>query len=309
MVALVLSIVTVACGPAAPIMEGAPTGRVYLEPPPGWDPNVARFSPDGRHVAWYGTDSSYRPRAGLVEDGRLIPLTPRSMRTVDYAWMPSSDALLVAYNRGRTTKFATVDLDGRVTKRIIPSTRLVSDTTGMFVLNERTAVISAMTTWGRMAPTDLYSLDLTTGNVKNLTSTPNRSEMWPAPIDGARWLITGVLLSTQKGGPVGWAAIFHTTNGTQTRLTEPSHFVDVAVIAPHSTRVLFDTPFQRDRGIWETDLRGSDPRQLLPVTDVTWPAISPDGKRLLLNDVGTPGHPGGFVEFDVPAPNQRRAGI
>lgn len=279
-----------------------PAGESFLAPPEGWDPTTPVFSPDGEHVAWFGTDNRFRPRVGIVDDGRLIPLTPSSMRAADVAWMPDSDALLVAHQHDRRTKLAVVDLEGRILDRIEPSERIVSDWSGMFVLDDDTAVISAMTTWGTMSPTDLYSVDLKTGATENVTRSRRLSEHWPVWIDDSRWLFTGGLITTQQGGPTGWAGVFYPDTGEHERLTEPSFFVDVATIVPGSSRVVFDTAFQDDQGIFETDLFGSEPVRLLEVREMTQPAISPDGRRLLLHEVGTPGNPGGFVEFELPPP-------
>ena len=75
--------------------------------------------------------------------------------------------------------------------------------------------------------------------------------------------------------------------------------MDAATIVPGSSRVIFDTAFQDDRGVWETDLLGSTPKQLLEVTEVRHPAVSPDGRRLILHEVGVPGDPGGLVQFQL----------
>lgn len=299
---LLVLLVGAACGPGTSGPQAAPPAtESVVTPPDGWDPWVPSYSPDGSRIAWFGYDDRYRPRVGVVEDSSLEALTPPSMRAADLAWMPDSNGLLVAYQEDRRTKFAVVDLEGTVVDRVDPKRRIVSESTGMVVLDDRTVVVSATTTWGEMSPADLYRVDLATGEVENITATSTVSEEWPEPLGGSRWLISGGLLTTQEGGPTGWAGIFDAETRKTTRLTGPSFFVDKATRVPGTSRVVFDTSLRNDRGIWETDLSGSKPQQLRSATEVRWPVVSPDGRNVLFKVIGTPSDPGDFVRFELPS--------
>jgi Tol biopolymer transport system component len=298
LILVALVVASVACGTNSDDETAATT--VVVPAQDEIDAWFAAYSPDGQRIAWYGYDFGHRERVGLVDDRELVPLTDVSMDAADFAWMPDSEALLVAHwERGGTT-LAVVDLEGRVRRQIELSKRLFAASSGMFVLNRDTAIMSAMTTRNDR-PLDLYRIDLDSGTVENLTKTYPLSETWPVPIDESRWLITAGLFARDEGGPSGWMGIFDASTGETERLTDAAHFVDSATIAPGSSTAVFDTTFQRDTGLWTMDLDGGEPEQLLDSTEVAWPAISPDGKRVLLKVVGSPAHSGPFVEVSVPS--------
>src|SRR2546422_10028980 len=52
-----------------------------------WSPLFAIASPDGTKIAFWGYDPTNRTRIGLVESGRLVPVTPDGMNALDFAWM------------------------------------------------------------------------------------------------------------------------------------------------------------------------------------------------------------------------------
>lgn len=149
----------------------------------------ASFSPDGQRILAFGRDG-----IGIARGGEMELVTEPGSRATDAAWMPDSKSVLVAEGPGEITRLAVLDLDGAVTGVANLSTPFsVGAGNGMAVDSRgaRAVVSTEMRdTIGGRRRLDLVLVDLPTGHVTSLTTTPDANESAPVFLDDNRIAFT-----------------------------------------------------------------------------------------------------------------------
>ena len=177
-------------------------------------PNRGSFSVDGRSVAVID-----RGAVALAQGGALKAVSPPGGRVVDFAWMPNSQAVLVAEGPIPTGQVTVIDFAGKVvgTARLNPSIAFGSGY-GMSVDSRgvNAAVIAVdRDAIGGNERRDLAVIELTTGKVTRLP-TPDLDERQPVFIDDN----TVAVLETAdiEGGGVARVVAVDLGSGTRTPL-------------------------------------------------------------------------------------------
>lgn len=298
-VALMFPFLIAGCGPESSQGggEAEPIARAFVSAPEGWDPWHSGFSPDGELLAFFGFDAEYQPRIGLVAGGELIATTKRSVAPSDFAWMPDSESVLVAYGRpSAPSKLGIFDLDGELVRDVPLAKSFRAELTGMAVSPDGSfAVVSAMQAGGEEHPAELLEVDLRTGSVRNVTDTPTVSEEWPVFVRADELILTARTIARGSSDPNGWVAALSLATGTQRRLTSPGLVVDSATARFGGDDAIFNIGlFGQEKGLWSVPLDGGAPERVISVDRVRWPTLTPDGKGLLVKVVGSPTRPGGY---------------
>ena len=191
-------IVAVIVGTAAYVVSTTDKSRpVGLSVAPGaftrgktLDASIRRalFSPNGALLAAIGDG------VGVARQGRLEPVTEPGSAAVDAAWMPDSNSLLVVEGPAVVERLTVLTLDGDVkgvSRLDVPFS--VGGGNGMTVDSRGARAVMAAETrdaiWGRRR-LDLVLVDLPTGRVTQLTTTPDANEAWPLFLDDGRVVFT-----------------------------------------------------------------------------------------------------------------------
>jgi hypothetical protein len=138
----------------------------------------AWFSPDGNRLAAVGEQG-----VGLVQGGRLAPLTAGANNVVDAAWMPDSRGLLVIEGPTEADQLSVLGVDGRVTG-VAHLDRAVSPGDGYGIGVDRrgaraVVVTETRDTIGGRRHRDLLLVDLPTGRTSDLVITSDADETNP----------------------------------------------------------------------------------------------------------------------------------
>jgi hypothetical protein len=173
----------VALSPAHPkVAVSTATGAFFnakgqLEP----GPFAVSYSPDGSQLAVRSSDG-----VGLAHGGRVTLLTPPGSNVVGFTWMPGS-RLLLAEGPIPTGQLNAIDLRGRAAGKVVLSPSFgVGSGYGMAVdSTARHAVVTRaqVDTLGGAVHLDLVEVDLQTGAVRALTTTPDGQEYSPTYVD------------------------------------------------------------------------------------------------------------------------------
>lgn len=279
-------------------MLPAPTKPLF-HPKGGWDPWNGAFSPDGENVAFFGFDPANRPRIALLREGRAVPVTDPDLLPSDFAWMPDSSSLLVAFGPAtKRTQLAVVDLAGKILRLVPIELSFGVNQSGMTVNRKGTvALVSASAAGPLDTPADLIQLDLQTGMATYLTRTPDVHETWPQYLGGDEVLFTAAVLSTSVEVSGGWAGILDTRTGNTKRITGDGFSVETATAAPSGSLIVFDSyPF---RGLWSLKLTSNAPPEKVANGRVRWPSFRPDGNAVLAKEIGSPTESGDLLLIDV----------
>jgi hypothetical protein len=268
----------VACGGGTTSSSGV--SITVLAQPGEWLPLFAAASDDGTKIAFYGYDPTNKTRVGLVEGGRLVPVTPEGMNALDFAWMPDSRSLLVAYGPFRKpARFAILDLNGRLIRQVPFKGDFTVVERGMTVRNDgAVAVVSATRPGIREQSSDLLALDIRSGDYKNLTDTPNLSEASPSYIDPGHLVFVAGVPVFVAGEPNGWVGFLYLRDGSTHRLSASDQVVR-SVTARWGADAAFFEAFQEgnraSQAIWTVGLSDGRTRRLIS-EQVTYPSVDGD---------------------------------
>jgi hypothetical protein len=278
----------------------------------GWSVERALPSPDGRHVAFLGT-----PRKGDVLRPRLVlagrdskSLGPARAVALSFGWMPDSGSLLLAYSDEmggeNPIHFVVVALDGTEIRRIEPN-RQGTATDGISVSPDGgSAVFPAGALSRFVGPTQLWRVDLASGDVTELAvnGDPLDNQSDPSFSDAEQLVMASGRAISSTQGPNGWVGKVDLRAGTTTRLTPAGQTVDTPTIAPGGRYVVYDAfpgNERSKRALWVVPVDGSAPPRELMDADGLRPAIEPDGKSILLVDGGSPVEASRIVRVAVPS--------
>ena len=273
---------------------------VVVKAKDGWGFDYAAYSPDGRHLAFFGVHDG-DDRVGLAKDGMPRAITSGDILPTDFAWMPDSKKLLIAFrgntldDEGRlqevTDQFGIFDLRGKLLSEVTLQTP-VSIRQGMSVRSDGVVAVVAMAPPGidaqvdADAQVDLGEITLHTGAVRNLTNTPQDDEDQPLYLTDQR-----ILFVTSTETEVGFVESLDLVTGARTRLTPKSHdVVDFSASLKNGLLVFSGTQVPErgeGDGLYYMKLEGGPVRRL-GKTEWTAPAFLPNGLRILVVD---PGHP------------------
>lgn len=287
--------------------SASPLGPQGMVDPADLSPRQARFSPDGRQLVAYAWDGRAWPRLAIARGGVLEPLTGDDLVVVSFAWMPDSASLLVAHQADdRVAGLAIIDLEGEVVREV-PLAEQLWIREGMVVRDDgAVAIVGAQASVQGARPTDLVEIDLQTGRTKRLTNTPVESEHDPVVIANGRLVFAGGQLTTEFGGPNGYIGLLDLEDGSVRRLTPDDQVASHPTVSPDGTRVVYEGFVGNERragGLWEVPVDASGEPVRIVREAVRWPWFHPNGRALVITEVGAPGRPGGLrvIELDEPA--------
>lgn len=185
----------------------------FLEP----GPHAAAYSRNGALLALLSDRG-----VSLADKGRQVFVVRNTgsdaSRIVDFAWMPGSESIMVVEGPNEAKKLSVVDLDGQAIAAVALQPAVsVGDGFGLAVDNSnRQAVVVTVTrdTIGGSRHFDLAVVDLQTGAVRPLTTTPDVEESSPSFLDD------GNVLYTRGASGVLEAVVMNLATG-QTRRISP----------------------------------------------------------------------------------------
>lgn len=283
-----------ACGPSA----GG--GSVQSEGPVsagGWTPLRGAASSSGEQVAFLGWPESGRiTQAKLVLAGSdPVTLGPAVGDARAFAWMPDGESLLLSYGDETMTtapsRFVIIDLDGEIVREI-PLDRQLYGASGLAVAPDGgTALFPAQAPSQFSEATDLWELNLDSGELRQVTATPDQREDEPVYVDDSTVIITTAEQSLGDGEPSGQLAQLNLDSGEVTPLTGPNQVVGSSAVDPSGRFVVYDAfPGNRreDQALWIVDLEKGSPELLLEAA-ARFPSFSDEGALLVLRPSDTPG--------------------
>jgi Tol biopolymer transport system component len=267
------------------------------------------FSPDGKTLAYRGVTNGEFARigVGVSRSGGARWITPTRVDATDFAWLPDSHRLLIAFRRhpqdpldgARSERFALFDTQGRLLRRIAVDRPLRVESTGLAVgPGGRTAVLAAAGPGTLDVPTDLYLLDLATGKTVRLTSTPSLSETNPVFVSRSTLAVTESLDMRSANGVI---ALLDLATGRARRLTPRTQYATAAAAWPRRARILYSAA-DRDgsgRGLYAVAPSGLH-RKLVLGGAFNYPSVAPDGRRVLVSVTGQPGAFGRLGLHELP---------
>lgn len=162
---------------------------------------------------------------------------------------------------------------------------------------ERQGTILYASTPTRVRNWDLFTVDVATGNVTQLTETQEFEQHPSWSPDGQRILFTMGDVMTNFDV---W--VMNADGSGRTRLTEhPERDAD-ATWSPDGSRVVFVSQRDGDVGLWIMDVDGGDKHKLVQGRDPAW---SPDGARIAFTSSAFEGNDEIYV-IDVDGSNMRQ---
>lgn len=252
----------------------------------GWTFRYVLPSPDGRHIAFLGSDINgpIGDQVGLIEGRGVRQISLSRYWALDFAWMPNSKALLIAYgNVPGADRLAEFDLSGHIIRRIPVRKRFMCNEAGMTISSDgKRAIIAAQHPSASQEPIYLQWVNLRTGAVTYL---PGK------PIGG-----DPNILSSDKVAFVGQTGIdiavmvLDLGTGRARWITPLTQTVDsLGAGHPHGVLIyglLSDDPHP---GIWLTGIEHGPPVQVHAGADLVDPVLLPSGNAALAVDVGAVG--------------------
>jgi hypothetical protein len=214
------------------------------------------------------------------------------MKVLDFAWMPDSKTILVAYGRVATPALlAIIDLEGTVVRQIPFADDLTVELQGLAVRADgQAALIAGNAPSSQSTPTDLYLVDLGNGQTQQITSTPDITEITPSFVDSEHAIVTAGRTEPSTTGPNGWAALIDLNDGTSRRLTSPDEVVTSTTAAWSASTAFYDAfrfGNRGDQAIWQIDISpDAQPQQVL-AEDVSFPSVDASGEAIVVTDVAT----------------------
>jgi Tol biopolymer transport system component len=267
------------------------------------------LSPDGRTLAYRGVTNGEFARVGVgvTRVGGARWITPTRVDATDFAWLPDSHRLLIAFRPhprdplggARSEKFGIFDLQGRPLRRIAVDRPLRVESTGLAVAPDgRTAVLAAAGPGTLDVPTDLFRLDLATGKTVRLTKTPTLYETNPVFVSPSTFALSESVDMRSANGAI---ALFDLATRRARRLTPRTQYATAATAWPHHAQILYSAS-ERDgsrRGLYAVAPTGLH-RKLLLGGAFDYPSTSPDGRRVLVSVTGQPGAFGRLEVHELP---------
>lgn len=124
-------------------------------------------------------------------------------------------------------------------------------------------------------------------------------------LEDGRLLFAGGQLTTDFGGANGYIAVLDLADGSVRRLTPEDHVASHPTVSPDGSRVVYEAfvdTARRTGGLWQVPVDGSSEPVRIVGDGVRWPWFRPDGRALVVTEVGMPGRPGGprLIELDEP---------
>ena len=231
----------------------------------------AGYSPDGTKLAVKSGEG-----IGVVSSGgRAQLVTPPGSHAVEYAWMPSGTALLIAEGPAPTGQFDVVRLDGTDLGRV-PLSPVVSVGSGYGMAvapdgRQAVAITEDLAALGGPERLSLERIDLATGATAPVGARAVRS---PAYIDASHVLVTA--LST-KGDR---AEVVTIATGARRVVSVAGEASDaLGVVKRGATWLVYAT----NRAVWAVPGIGGQRRRLARVPkDATVVAVDPFGTQAVL---------------------------
>ena len=225
-----------------------------------------------------GTRLAVKSGAGIgvvTSGGKVTPVTPPGSHAVEYAWMPSGTALLIAEGPASTGQFDVLRLDGTDLGRVpLAPSLAVGRGYGMVVAPDGAqAVVVAedLAALGGPERLSLVHVDLATGATAPVGVTAVRG---PAYVDAADVLVTA--LSTQGDS----AEVITLASGARRVVSVAGESADALGVVDHGARWLVYTT---DTGVWAVPAGGGARRRLARVPkDATAVAVDPFGTQAVL---------------------------
>ncbi len=258
--------------------------------------------PEGMDSIWYAVPGAGDEALVLVDDSshlriflwgpaRGLERIPARLDVREVAWMPRSREVLVAFGRpGRRASLAIVNLDGDVLKTVIPDARLVANDGLAVTPDGRAAILSARRPNGTFDSTDLYRVDLRTGEVRNLTSTPTWRETFPSFVGGAA---RDLIFARGARGAAGSAIVrWDIEASSEEVLTPPGYVADRGSLVGDT---LFFSAYPREVPygwhLYRMSPAGGSVTDL-GIEGARLAAVSAEGTYLFALTIGTPWEPG-----------------
>jgi hypothetical protein len=188
-------------------------------------PFDGRFSPDGSKLLVLSADS-----VSIATGGRLTQLNEDGDEVLDAAWMPGSNAILVAYGPVGSDRMLVLDLGGRSlgSIKLNPPVAIAADLGMAVAPNGRTAVVTTRTAGNGVGAVDkvgLARVDLGSGAVDAIT--PRSGDELSHPV----WFgNTQLLVDVGRPGAVSRAAVLDLATSVARPIDAPSPNHGIAVL-------------------------------------------------------------------------------
>ena len=274
----------------------------------GWSPIYGEISPDGKRVAFLGSDPTNTIRVAAIDHGRPLGMSRSANWAGDFAWMPDSQELLVASQIGhRRDQLGIHDLNGALIRRVHVDRPFVCDETGMAVSPDgRYALVSISRP--KPSPTEfdttaLMRVDLSTGVSELLTGFGTHDEAWPVYIDPTHIVLAQNTVVDVFGRSTNEQIVsLDLARGVKTVLMSDRSFGKESV-RPGSPLVIFDRlPIDQSVGLWAIPRSGGAATPVVSAPGIGWPSLSPDGRWVLATNVGSPGSDDGLTLYPIQGP-------
>lgn len=262
--------------------------------PDGWEALRGDYSPDGEHLAFLGnrTDpSSSDGRLVVVFGRRERDLTPDEATVEGYGWLPNSQSLLISTSDGGAdgSMLVIVGVDGKTAEPVPIREPLLTVGRVALLPDGRRAIIATQAPSTAEEYTDLYELNLLTGDLKRLTDTPGTIEEEPVVIDERNIAFAGGKLTGDFGGPNGWIGVLHLPTGEVRRLTPEDQTAGTPTVSPDGKTIVYDAfpgNERSQRALWRVPVAGGEPERIVE-RDVQYPAFRRDGSSVVGQVEGT----------------------
>lgn len=250
------------------------------------------LSDDGGELAIAGLSSVDGAGIGVSRGGPLRFFSGPHGSPPMFAWLPGGETLLLSENNtrdelasgGAGSQLTIVDRGGVAVRRIAlePAVTLSG---GLAVTSDGSTAVAGVFFEASDSTTDLASIDLESGVVTRLTSTPGLNEGSPSTLADGSIVYSAGPSNFDPESP-SQVRILDVAGGTRA-LTDKTFTAPFATASDDGVVVFLGRQVTSDRielALWKTDTEGARPVRI--AAGVTTPAISRDGSLLVGITVG-----------------------
>jgi hypothetical protein len=169
-------------------------------------------------------------------------VSAKGLEPSDFAWMPDGKSLLISDRPfgGSGDRLAVHDLSGK-RLRVVPTRLRFQAGNGMAVRADgKVAVVAAREPSDFETQTDLVEVDLSTGESRNLTSTPDLFEGSPAYVDNDTVVFDNGKIVGLTQGPNGWIGVLDVGSGAVRQLTPDEQAAGNPAVVGDGSAVVYD---------------------------------------------------------------------